>query len=565
MSPKGVIYRFTLIRKQNDMPIESINADLCIGCGTCVARCPMDILRLNTQPEVKQEQSPCSAACPLGVNQREYHNLIELDMLDEAAELLAKYHPMPSITGRICPHPCETPCSRAIVDSAININGLEQYLGDYLLEQGSTASVSGDKVAVIGSGPAGLAAAYHLAQQSYSVTVFEREQKLGGLLRTSIPSFRLPEEVLDKQIEAYKQMGIEFKAGVSISDASELEAQGYKAVIAATGASKPFTLSVPGNDAEGITSAISFLYDVKAGTPADLTGKKVAVIGGGSVSLDAARTAVRLGADAVNVICLERVEPGHKDTMLALTEEIEDAIDEGVVINTSRSVSSFETQAGNVSAVKMVECLSVRDDGRFNPVYGETVLDETIDADFIILAIGQTADAELVPTGFATNERGQILSDKVTMQAANSLFAIGDAVTGPTTVVVAAAAGKRAALTVDRFLKGEELAQGLETEVKQFDISILTQQACAEVAKAPRVERRRLPIEECKTSFAETLKSFDWNEAAKEAERCLTCGSNAEIAFKVDCQICNICAHYCPVDAIEITPERSFPPITAWG
>ena len=131
--------------------------------------------------------------------------------------------------------------------------------------------------------------------------------------------------------------------------------------------------------------------------------------------------------------------------------------------------------------------------------------------------------------------------------------------------MVAAAAGKRAALTVARFLKGEAMAEGLAAEAKPFDVSILTQQACAEISKAPRVERRRIPIEECKTSFAETLKAFDWNEAVMEAERCLTCGSQAEIEFKADCQICNICAHYCPVEAIEITPERTFPPITAWG
>nr|WP_279389129.1 FAD-dependent oxidoreductase [Reinekea marinisedimentorum] len=528
----------------------------------------MDVLRLLTSPAAKNQQSPCSAACPLGVNQREYHNLIELDMLDEAAELLAKYHPMPAITGRICPHPCETPCSRAIVDSAVNINGLEQYLGDYLLEAVTVKAPaeSGHEVAVIGSGPAGLAAAYHLAQQGVSVTVYEREDNIGGLLRTSIPSFRLPAEVLDKQIDAYKKMGIRFVTGAKITDASELEAKGFDAVIAATGASKPLKLTVPGAEAKGITTAIEFLYDVKARQPADLTGKKVAVIGGGSVALDAARTGVRIGAESVQVVCLERIEPGHKDSMLALSEEIEDAKAEGVVIHTSRSVHTIEQENGQASALTLVECASVRDaDGRFNPVLAEQPLDEAIEADFIILAIGQTTDATLVPAGFQTNERGQILCDPSTKQSASHLFAVGDAVTGPTTVVVAAAAGKRAATSVVRFLKGDAMTEGQSAEPQAFDVSVLTEQACAEISKFPRVERRRLPIEQCKTSFAETLKVFDWDEAASEAERCLTCGSQAEIQYQADCQICNLCAHYCPVDAIEITPERTFPPITAWG
>lgn len=553
------------------MPIESINAETCIGCGTCVSRCPMDVIRLNTVATEKAQQSPCSVACPLGVNQREYHNLIELDMLDEAAQVLSQAHPMPSITGRICPHPCETPCSRGKVDAVVNINGLEQYLGDHLLENGSFAAkdLSNEKVAVIGSGPSGLAAAYYLIQNGYPVTVFEREKKVGGLLSNSIPAFRLPQEVVDKQIEAYQQMGIEFKTGVTVGTditVKQLEEQGYKAVIAATGASKPFTLPVPGADAKGITSAIDFLYKVKAGTQDKLTGN-VVVVGGGSVSLDAARTAIRMGATSVNVICLENIESGHKDCMLALHEEIEDAIEEGIVINTSRSVSSFETKDGVVSLVKMVECLSVRgaEDGKFNPVYGKDVLPETIPADTIILAIGQSTNAELVPDEFTTNERGQIQADSVTKQVADNLFAVGDAVTGPSTVVVAAAAGKRAAITVARFLQGEELAVGLEKEAKPFDVAVLNDKTCAEISKASRIERKRLPVDLCKTSFKETLANFDWNEAAKEAERCLNCGSQAEINYKVDCQICNLCAHYCPVDAITITPERTFPPMIAWG
>jgi NADPH-dependent glutamate synthase beta subunit-like oxidoreductase len=198
------------------MAVKSIKINECIGCGTCVESCPMDVFRLDTIAAKRPESSPCSLDCPLGLNQREYHNLIKMDMLDEAAALLQARHPMPSITGRICPHPCESQCSRIQVDEAININGLEQYLGDYLLSEGKIPEIEKkeEKVAVIGSGPAGLSCAYFLTMEGYDVTVFEKDTKPGGLLRYTLPSFRLPGDILDKQVQIYEQMGITFKTEV---------------------------------------------------------------------------------------------------------------------------------------------------------------------------------------------------------------------------------------------------------------------------------------------------------------------------------------------------------------
>jgi NADPH-dependent glutamate synthase beta subunit-like oxidoreductase len=551
------------------MPVESICSDTCIGCGTCVSRCPLDVLRLDTLASEQEQHSPCSLDCPLGVNQRRYHNLIELDMLDEAVALIREAHPMPAITGRVCPHPCETNCSRGKVDEPININGLEQYLGDMLLKlQPVVAQSNGDRVAVIGSGPAGLAAAYHLNQKGYAVTVYEKENKPGGMLRTAVPNFRLPEEIIDRQIALYEQMGIEFKTGVQVGKGlplNEIESQGYKAVIAATGASKPFALQVPGADAEGMTSAMDFLHRVKTGAQSSISGS-VVIVGGGSVALDAARTAIRLGADEVNLLCLEKIEPGTKDSMLALTEEIEDALAEGIKFHPSRSVSSFTTAAGKVTGVKCVECLSVRDDqGMFKPEFGETILADEIKADSVIMAIGQAADPELVPEGFATTPRGLIITDSTTKQVGAHLFAIGDAVTGPTTVVACLGEGKKAAVTVDRFIKGEEMATGLNAERKPFDTAALTDEVIGEISKASRVERRRVPVADRQGNFNDTLCGFSWDEASQEAERCLTCGSKATINFVADCQICNLCGHYCPVDAITVTDEKTFPPMLGWG
>jgi NADPH-dependent glutamate synthase beta subunit-like oxidoreductase len=510
----------------------------------------MDVFRLDTS-ESQPEISPCSHDCPLGLNQREYHYLIKKNQINDAAKALQKRHPMPSITGRVCPHPCETACSRAQVDSAININGIEQYLGDIVLNTALAANrPEGDKVAVIGSGPAGLSAAYTLTQRGYQVTVFEKDAKPGGLLQYSIPAFRLSDEVINQQITYYEQMGIEFRTGITVGQdvtKAELEQQGFKAFITATGAAKPMLLNVAGADANGITTAISFLKSVRTGQATALSGS-VAVIGGGSVALDAARTAVRLGAKEVHVVCLERIQPGHKDNMLALAQEIEEAKEEGVIFHTQRSVSAFNHANGTLSSISLLACESVRNaDLSFQPIIGTQIV-ETLPVSHAIMAIGQTADADLVPQDVATNQRGYIKADTTTLQVSDNIFGAGDGVTGPTTVVVALASGKRAAVMVDRFLKGETLAQP---------------ESVHEIAKPvpknnnlyleARQERGSTDATARIANFEETMKSFTRAQAQREAERCLTCGSRSKIAYVDDCQVCRLCAHYCPADCIEIS------------
>jgi len=545
------------------MPVSKIDLDKCIGCGTCVESCPMDVFRLDTVVEYRREHSPCSLACPLGVWQREYHDLLQMGMLDEAAEILRLCHPMPAITGRLCPHPCETECTRTKIDEAVNINALEQYLGDHLLglEPPTPGPPGRGRAAVVGSGPAGLAAAYFLAVDGYEVTVFEKDAKPGGLLRSVVPAFRLPEEVVDAQIEFYRKMGIGFRTGVRVGvdvTVEGLRKEGYDAVVAATGAARPIGLSVPGSDAGGIVSAMEFLCAARAAS-ASVSGA-VTVVGGGSVALDAARTALRLGADPVNVICLERLEPSLKDSMLALTAEIEESMAEGVQIHPSRGVESFVVDDGRVTAVRCVECLSVRDeDGRFNPVYGDCVLPQVIQAQTVILAIGQMADPALVPAGFATDTWGLIIADDAAVDPGRGLFAAGDAVSGASTVVEALAAGKKAAEMAARYLRGEAPAGGVEEEVV-----LAAEPPQEKIEKTERVERGIRPAEERRRDFAEAALPFSGPQVQAEAERCLTCGSRSKIAYLDDCQVCKLCQHYCPTDAIEITEGALLGSLHGW-
>jgi NADPH-dependent glutamate synthase beta subunit-like oxidoreductase len=550
------------------MPVSKIDLDKCIGCGTCVESCPMDVFRLDTVVEYRLDVSPCSAACPLGLRQREYHDLLKMGMVDGAAAIMAECHPMPAITGRLCPHPCEVECSRGRVDKAVNINALEQYLGDHLLRMaaGAAAGVApgnDGRVAVVGSGPAGLSAAYFLAREGFAVTVFEKDAKPGGLLRSAVPAFRLPDDVLDAQIAEYRAMGVEFRTGVQVGRDVTLEAlraEGYGAVIAATGAARPMELSAAGSDAAGVVSAVGFLAAAKQGR-LSCEGAKVAVIGGGSVALDAARTAVRQGAREVVVVCLERLECGLKDSMLALTEEIDQAQAEGVQILPSRGVDSFVVEGGRVSGIRCVECFSVRDeDGLFAPVYGNCVLPQEVAADTVVVAVGQVPDVGLVPAGFATDARGRISADRETSTVGPGLFAAGDAVGGASTVVEALAAGKKAAEAAARYLRDEG--------VEAADLGERATAAPPPEDKLEALERMERSVRasgERRMDMLEVTLGLSAGEAQREAERCLTCGSRSTIAYLDDCQVCKLCQKYCPTDAIDVTDGALLGSLHSWN
>ena len=368
------------------MPIAKIDPELCQGCGKCVDTCPEDVIRLNLNPCEGDLRSPCAMGCPAGVSARKYSYYVEMDMMEEAARVLSECLPFPAITGRICPHPCEAQCARAQVDQAVNINALERYVGDYILQEGISPikPVYAGKVAVIGSGPAGLSCAYFLCRRGYSVTVFEALPVAGGMLRVGIPAYRLPEDVVEEQIIRLQKMGVTIKTGVTVGRDISLKdiRKEFFAVFFAGGLQSSRRVPVEGDNLDGIGYALEFLRMVRLGKAPDVS-RRVAVIGGGSVAMDTAQTVNRMGAEEVHIFSLEK-----EGKMPAQPEEIRQAIEEGIKIHPGWSTRRILGQNGRVCKIELVECTDTLDKaGRFAPQLNED-LSESYEVDQVHLCRG---------------------------------------------------------------------------------------------------------------------------------------------------------------------------------
>jgi len=509
---------------------------------------------------------PCRAACPAHVNVQAYVALIQRGKFKEAVEVIRKDLPFPAICGRVCFSPCEDACARVNLDQAVAIRALKRLVADIEREQGRVIAQPvpkkySEKVAIIGGGPAGLTAAYELAKLGYPVTVFERMDEPGGMMRYCIPDFRLEKFVVANEIAYIKDLGVEIKTGVEFGRDITLESlknEGYKAIFIAIGTQVGMKLNVPGEDLEGVINAVDFLRAIALGKKI-VIGEKVAVIGGGNTAIDAARTAKKQGAKEVMILYRR-----SREEMPALPHEVELAEKDGIkfyFLVTPKQI------IGENGKVKAVECLRMRlgepdESGRRRPI-PIAFSEHQYEVDMVIPALGQLVETSVLPPGLLSKEkRGPPLQvDPLTLETnIPGVFAGGDVATGPASIIEAVAAGKRAAVSIHRYLRGEDLRKDREEAIEETtwvkDWRLLEKK---ERRYESPIEKPHLSFEEAR-AYLEKLK----RQARFEAFRCLGCGPCAECLASMDlcegdkavvdegkCVGCNVCVVVCPVGAIK--------------
>ncbi len=528
-----------------------VDVDKCTACGDCLAPCPVElpnpfdgnlgvrkaIYKLYPQaiPNAfaieKRGVSPCRKACPAGVNAHAYVALLRSGRIKEAWQVIMRTLPFPSVCGRVCTHPCEEECFRGQVDRPVAIRDLKRAIADWMAEHPDQMELEPcqerlkGRVAVVGAGPAGLTAAYQLARRGVSVTVFEALPVLGGMMRVGIPAFRLPREVLDREIRFILSLGIEVRLNSALGrdfTLDELFEDGYQSIIVATGAHVSQRAGLPGEELEGVFHGVDFLRSVNLGRSPRLGGR-VAVIGGGNTALDAARTALRLGAESVCVYYRR-----SRAEMPASDEEVEQARAEGVQFSFLCSPVALVGRNGRVTQLRLVRNRLAEPDasGRRRPVPVEGS-EYHVDVDAVILAIGQRPSSEaLRQAGLAVDGRGLVVSGPDGRTSREGVYAGGDVTTGPATVVEAVAAGNRVAAAVAAVLRGEVGEQGMGGPNEERRVAPFP----ADVVPVPRerARPRELPPGVRRTNFDEVVGGLSLEEAVAEAERCLNCGGCSE-------------------------------------
>jgi formate dehydrogenase beta subunit len=497
--------------------------------------------------EMKNEYPSCKLACPIMTDVREYVELIARRRFQEAYVAVRRQNPLPAVCGRICTHPCETVCKRGQVDEPIAIAGLKRFAADYPSKESrktvSPGKATGHKVAVVGSGPAGLAAAHDLAVLGHEVTIFEKLSVPGGMMAVGIPSYRLPKDVLREQIDEIKDLGVEIRMGVAFGrDVTlvSLKDSGYGAVFIATGLHLSRGLNVEGEDLPGVLKGVDFLRDVALGSSVVL-GEKVLVIGGGNVAIDVARTALRSGAKDVWMVCLEKQEE-----MPAWASEIERAREEGITIVHCLGPKRFVERDGQLSGMEFKRCTCVfNEKGAFCPSFDEADL-TTVEADTVIVAIGQATDLSFAEQdGIAVTRGGGLEADPITMETPlPGVFSGGDAVSGPATVISAIAAGKRAAASIDKYLGGKSLPWA--ASLRSAEVPKVSQSVIESTRRYERSTVADLPVEDRIRGFSEVEGVFSEELATREALRCLHCYLGAQVN-KGKCVSCLTCVRVCPL------------------
>jgi NADPH-dependent glutamate synthase beta subunit-like oxidoreductase len=525
-----------------------------------------------------EAEAPCQVACPARLYIPGYVALIAKGKHKEALDLIRQRMPLPSVCGRVCLHPCETVCRRKDVEEPVAIMALKGFVTDYIpLElPDRLPQTKDDQVAVVGSGPSGLAAAYDLVRNGYGVTVFESLPVAGGMLSVGIPEHRLPREVLQRDITYIEALGVDIRTSTPVDlgqGLDDLFNEGYGAILLALGAHKGQKPGIPGAELQGTVAGTSFMRDVNSGNLVEV-GKKVLVVGGGNVAMDCGRSALRLGAEEVYVACLE-----SKEEMTADASEIMHAEEEGIQIHASRTLTRILEDDGKVAGTEVVAVTGLQFDQDGQPQF-DIIRDSerTIAADMVIFAIGQTPDLNGLSAGaeIATSQRGTIVVDPETMMTGRrGIFSAGDCFSGAISIVDAIASGQKAANHIDRYLQGDVLRVGPEKTVKDEEIRV---EIPAEIEKQPRQSVPTLPVSERVSNFREVSLGFEAEAAIKEAERCLNCAghlckdacpyaapqfADEEKAKMQKCDLCierwpenkkPICVESCPMRALDAGP-----------
>ena len=520
----------------------------------------------KSKPEYVDFFPPCNNACPAGENIQEWLSLAQEGKIEDAWRKLTEQNPMAAIHGRVCYHPCENSCNRKDLDSSVSIHAVERFLGDEALKNNwqfyPPKTLTGKKIMIVGAGPSGLSAAYHLRKLGHEVTIFEAGPVAGGMMNFGIPAYRMPRNILQAEIKRIENFGVKIVLNYKVQDIlKEKENGGFDAVFVAIGAHLAKKVNIPAQEASKILDAVSFLKEADENSDnKPLLGRRVAIYGGGNTAMDAARTAKRLGADEAMIIYRR-----DREHMPAHEFEADEALSEGVKIHWLSSIKNMETSSITVEKMQVI-------DGKAVPT-GEY---ETLEADSLILALGQEADTDFLKhiEGITFKEDGTTVEINPSMMTGYpGIFAGGDMVPSERTVTIATGHGKKAARNIDAWLRNstyEKPANNLLVTIEKLQIWFKT--------NAEAKAQQHLEIEKAVETFDEIVAGYTTEEAVYEAQRCLSCGNCFECdscygacpegaiskngkgeGYTINydlCTGCGVCAEQCPCHALDMVLEN---------